>query len=73
MINIYFDDNQSLLKNTEVNICNFLIMAGDFNIRDSTRTLCTLFILLIVTFYSGLWTLLISFYPHLSNSSYTIF
>ena len=35
MINIYFDDNQSLLKNTEVNICNFLIMAGDFNIRDS--------------------------------------
>jgi len=32
-----------------------------------TKTFCTLFILLIVTFYLGLWTLLISFYPHLSN------
>jgi len=38
MINIYSDDYQSALKylkDTEVNICNVLIMAGDFNIRDS--------------------------------------
>ena len=38
MINIYSNDYQSALKylkDTEVNICNVLIMAGDFNIRDS--------------------------------------
>jgi len=38
LLNIYSDLNQSALKylkDTEVNICNFLIMTGDFNIRDS--------------------------------------
>ena len=37
MINVYSDSNKSALKylkNTEVNIQNFLIMTGDFNIRD---------------------------------------
>jgi len=38
MINVYSDNNHSVLKhlkNTEANIYNILIMAGDFNIRDS--------------------------------------
>jgi len=38
MINVYSDNCQSALKylkNTEVNIQNVLIMAGDFNIRNS--------------------------------------
>ena len=38
IINVYSDDCQSTLKylkNTEVNIQNMLIMAGNFNIRDS--------------------------------------
>ena len=38
MINVYFNDHQSTLKylkDTEVNFCNVLIMAEDFNIRDS--------------------------------------
>ena len=38
MIKIYSDDNQSALKylkDTEANIQNVLIMAGDFNIRNS--------------------------------------
>ena len=38
VINIYSDDYQSALKylkNTEVNIQNMLIIAGDSNIRDS--------------------------------------
>jgi len=38
MINVYLDNNHSALKylkNTEANICNILIMTGDFNIRDS--------------------------------------
>ena len=38
MINLYSDDCQSALKylkNIEVNIQNMLIIAGDFNIRDS--------------------------------------
>jgi len=38
MINIYLDDNHSALKylkDTEANICNVLIMAGNFNIRNS--------------------------------------
>jgi len=38
MINVYSNDWQSTLKylkDTEANICNILIMAGDFNIRDS--------------------------------------
>ena len=38
MINIYLDDNHSALKylkDTEANICNVLIMADNFNIRDS--------------------------------------
>ena len=38
MINIYSDNHQSTLnylKDTEVNIHNILIMAGNFNIRDS--------------------------------------
>ena len=38
MINICSDNNHSVLKhlkNTEANIYNILIMAGDFNIRDS--------------------------------------
>ena len=38
MINVYSDDNHSALKyfkNTEANIHNVLIMAGDFNIKDS--------------------------------------
>ena len=39
MINIYSNNNQSALKylmNTKANIQNVLIMAGDFNIRDSS-------------------------------------
>jgi len=38
LINIYSDSSQSALKylkNTKVNLSNVLIMAGDFNIRDS--------------------------------------
>jgi len=38
MINVYSDNDQSTLKylkNTEVNLHNILIMAEDFNIRDS--------------------------------------
>jgi len=38
MINIYSDNNHSALKylkDTEANIYNVLIMAGDFNIRNS--------------------------------------
>ena len=38
MINVYSDNNHSVLKylkNTEANIYNILIMAGDFNIRNS--------------------------------------
>ena len=38
MINVYSDGHQSTLKyfkNTEANIQNMLIMAGNFNIRDS--------------------------------------
>ena len=38
MINIYSDDNQSALKylkDTKANIQNVLIMARDFNIRNS--------------------------------------
>ena len=38
MINIYSDNHQSALKylkDAEANLCNVLIMAGDFNIRDS--------------------------------------
>ena len=38
IINIYLDDNQSALKylkDTEAKITNFLIITGDFNIRDS--------------------------------------
>jgi len=38
MINIYSDDHQSALKyfkDTEVNLHNVLIMARNFNIRDS--------------------------------------
>jgi len=37
-MNVYSDSSHSILKylkNTEVNISNFLIMTGDFNIRDS--------------------------------------
>ena len=37
MINVYYDEYQLALKyfkNTEVNICNVLIMTKDFNIRD---------------------------------------
>ena len=37
-MNIYFDSSHSTLKyfkNAKVNILNFLIMTGDFNIRDS--------------------------------------
>ena len=38
MINIYFDNPHSALKyfkNTEANLYNVLVMAGDFNIEDS--------------------------------------
>ena len=38
IINIYSDDYQSALKylkDTEANICNVLVMTGDFNIRNS--------------------------------------
>ena len=38
MINIYSDNCQSALKyikDTEANFCNVLVMAGNFNIRDS--------------------------------------
>ena len=38
MLNVYSDDHQSVLKylkDTEVNLQNILIMAGNFNIRDS--------------------------------------
>ena len=37
MINIYSDEYQLVLKylkNTEVNICNVLVLTGNFNIRD---------------------------------------
>ena len=39
MINIYSNTNQTALKylkDTEANICNILVMTGDFNIRDSS-------------------------------------
>ena len=37
-MNIYSDSSQSALrylKDTKVNILNFLVMTGDFNIRDN--------------------------------------
>ena len=37
MINVYLDEHQialKYLKDTEANLCNVLVMAGDFNIRD---------------------------------------
>ena len=37
MINVYLDEHQlalKYLKDTEINIHNILIMAGNFNIRD---------------------------------------
>jgi len=43
IINVYSDDNHSALKylkNTEANFQNILIMAGNFNIRDSNWDLC---------------------------------
>jgi len=39
MINVYPDDYHlalKYLKNTEVNLQNVLIMAGDFNIKDNS-------------------------------------
>ena len=39
MINVYSDTVQTALKylkNTKTNICNVLVMAGDFNIRNSS-------------------------------------
>ena len=39
MINIYSDVNQTALKylkDTEANICNVLVIAGNFNIRNSS-------------------------------------
>jgi len=39
MINVYSDDYHlalKYLKNTEVNLQNVLIMAGDFNIKDNS-------------------------------------
>ena len=38
MINIYSDDQQSALKylkDTKVNLCNILVIAGNLNIRNS--------------------------------------
>jgi len=38
LMNIYSDSSQSALKylkNTKANICNVLVMTGDFNIRDN--------------------------------------
>ena len=35
LINVYSDDQQSTLKNTEVNLNNIIIIIGDFNIRDT--------------------------------------
>jgi len=35
IINIYPDDQQTILKNTELNLNNILIMTGNFNIRDN--------------------------------------
>jgi len=46
IIDIYLDDNHSALKylkDTETNIHNILIMAGDFNIKDSDWGLSYLF------------------------------
>ena len=43
MINVYSDDNHlalKYLKDTEVNFQNVLIIAGNFNIRDSNWNLC---------------------------------
>ena len=37
MINVYSDKHQlalKYLKNTKANLCNILVMASDFNIRD---------------------------------------
>jgi len=39
MINVYFDATQTTLKylkNIEANIHNILVMAGNFNIKDSS-------------------------------------
>ena len=35
IINVYSDNQQSTLKNTEINLNNVLIMTRDFNIRDN--------------------------------------
>ena len=38
VINVYSDDQQSVLKylkNIEINLNNILIITGDFNIRDN--------------------------------------
>ena len=37
-MNVYSDSSHSMikyLKNTEINICNLLVMTGDFNIHNS--------------------------------------
>ena len=39
LINIYSNFSQTALKDTEANISNILILAGDFNIRDSSWNL----------------------------------
>ena len=63
MLNVYSDDHQSTLKylkDTEVNLWNILIMAGDFNIRNSIWDPFISFICLIVTLFwvlQILWTL----------------
>ena len=49
MINVYSNTNQSALKylkDTEVNVHNVLVIADDFNIRDSIWNLLFLFYLI---------------------------
>jgi len=70
MISIYSNDHQSALKylkDTEVNLYNVLIMAGDFNIRNSNWDLSYPFIQFIVTLYLKLLTLSILNYLLLFN------
>jgi len=69
MINVYSDTNQTALKylkDTAANIWNVLVIAGDFNIRDSIWDSLIFFYSihsnLLTNIVSELWSLDLSFF-----------
>ena len=70
MINVYPDDYHlalKYLKNTEVNLQNVLIMAGDFNIKDNSWNPLHPFHLIYSDIFLRLQTLLIFVYLLITN------